>query len=579
MSRWILRLIPIGLAVLHTGGCRDTAVQAIGAPGDSIWVEQPSFALHVGDAPQVRALVVRRNGHREAGARPRFGSSAPEVASVDSTGRVTARAPGVAVVTASFAGLRTLVPVEVAWGDLAELSLTTPAGGVIRANLWALSPTYVRFTARGTPAGPSVCGQVPLSFQSDSTVAVAVYSPLPGEPCMLRIVPRGVGRTRLTVTGPGKAASADVEVTGQRYWFGVEPENGRSGDPVVAGQTLPYRVLVMDETGRPARGVALRFDGSEGEVRADMPSFTDSTGVVRVLWSLPSAASHAMLRVTNDGREVARFIQPLLVKTTFEREDGEPGEPAVVGRTAHYRLTVLDAAGAPVAGLPVRFEAAASQFPVSSGTAGTGSANPTSSTTDAAGSVRVAWTFPTSLFSFFRGFPGIDEGASLTVRWTRPTGGADIIVERVTLRPERPERVAVFRERFIQRTVFGFCGFQLVDADTIDLHRDALSASVCRASHRLGVAVVDRYGNPVFYRRFGIAPELSPRVEAAAEYPPALHDDGWCECGPVTGMYIQPYLVEAGAQDPWAGGLRVTFTVPGEPAVPQRTVVVVPVVQ
>ena len=372
-------LVAFGLA---SAGCRDAGSPTLPAPGDSIWVTPSELSLAVGQATRLEAMLIRRDGHREAGARFRFSSDQPDVAAVDSAGRVTALAPGTAGVTASSGGLRNTVRVQVPWGDLSELRLDVPAGRNVVADLWSLSAAYLHFRAVSAVTGTSVCGKVPLSFALDTTVAVAMVSPLAGDPCMIRIVPRARGYTSLTVSGPGASASVGVEVTTNRYWLGLEREDGRQGLPI-AGSLVRYRLTMLDENGRPALGLAVSFGKTWGTVTPES-AVLDSAGKTSITWALSPYSTLAAFYAQAPDGSIAQVRQEVTFPTAcswrLERIGGSPDEPAYVGSTVRYRVTVLDGQGLPVPGLSVRFTTDVSN-PI-----------PPETRTDSAGRASVDWT-------------------------------------------------------------------------------------------------------------------------------------------------------------------------------------------
>lgn len=376
----------IALAALATGAAAVSCRDATG-PDDgwarTIRLDSPTDRSElVGDTFRIGAAVLDTEGKTVPGAPLAFTSDRPEIASVDSSGLVTPLAPGTARITAWSGRFASTVDVHVSWGELASIHLDTPSGGVIHASLWGLTPTYVRFRVVTRNGATGVCGQVPLSFTTDSLVAWVEHSPLPGDPCMLRIVPRGQGTTALKITGPGlDVTPATVHVSNDRYRLWLDHEDGN----LVAGALVTYRVTVMDETGRPAAGVPLRFDTSDGTV-LESPVSTDPAGTARVHWSLPADRVTPTLRaVVADGGGSSAEARPTVkrpseLRWTFQRVDGS-GD-VYTGMTLQYRVTVADDAGRPVRGLLLSFEAFE------------GTATPQSARTDTAGTATVSWTMP-----------------------------------------------------------------------------------------------------------------------------------------------------------------------------------------
>ena len=145
-------------------------------------------------------------------------------------------------------------------------------------------------------------------------------------------------------------------------------------------------VRVVDAGGAPVPGVVVSFAAVGGGTVAPAAARTDSAGVARAAWTLGGAAAEQTLAAS-----VAGVAEPVVL-----RARGVPSAPARIRAAAgdaqrgaagealadSLAVRVEDAFGNPVAGVRVRFRAAA----------GGGAVAPATAVTDSAGRAAAAWT-------------------------------------------------------------------------------------------------------------------------------------------------------------------------------------------
>jgi len=215
-----------------------------------------------GATVQLQASALAPDGAPLRGVAVRWESQTPEIARVDSTGKVTAVRSGSAVVTAAVAGASAQVPVEV----------SIPARATIE-------PAWLDLV--GVPRS----GQLALRVQDEAGRPAAVANPIwsSSDERVAQVSPGGA----VTAVGPGRAtigaqaaglrASAEVAV---RY-----PEFARiavrpSRLTLRVGETVRIAAEAVDGAGNPVAGVPIGF-ASSSEAVVRVGSDGTATGVGR----------------------------------------------------------------------------------------------------------------------------------------------------------------------------------------------------------------------------------------------------------------------------------------------------------
>jgi len=170
-----------------------------------------------------------------------------------------------------------------------------------------------------------------------------------------------------TVTGTAAAASLMVALAG----------DGQAGLPGTTVSVNPA-LKVTDQFGNPIASVLVTFTPSVGGSVTGPTVATGTSGVATVgSWTLGTAPGPYTLDGTSTGLPTVTFTAQAIASTASDIAlNGGNGQTAPVGTAlAAYSVKVLNAGGAPVAGVPVSWA-----VPPSSGTIA-----PAQSTTDAAG--------------------------------------------------------------------------------------------------------------------------------------------------------------------------------------------------
>ncbi|HEX6748999.1 MAG TPA: Ig-like domain-containing protein [Longimicrobium sp.] len=295
MSR---RIFPVTLAVLMLAGaaCEDAPTGPARTAPAEIRVTPDSVALRLGQTATLTASVLDAHGQPLAGVRVRFSSSRPDVAEVDSvTGVVTGVAAGTAGITAASFALQTTLPVVVAPAGGAEVHYLHLEGDWfrfdvlfvptfwygLRLDTWNLI-TPILTVSMANAAGENLCGIVPLTLTTDSTVLSVRYH----SPCRFELHPHREGRVWLT--GHAGAIEDRLEVVVHRTKF--RWVFGPAAGPYVAGGQVQYEFAVVDEHGAPVPGVPVVFGWRERDPQASGvdSALTGPDGFARATVPLPA---------------------------------------------------------------------------------------------------------------------------------------------------------------------------------------------------------------------------------------------------------------------------------------------------
>jgi hypothetical protein len=344
----------------------------------------------------VEVEVLSASGRPVAGVLVRFapegdaGRAEPAAAETDARGRARARwtlgdAPGRQSLTATVEGLAMPVLARAEGEPVAENVRTAPllegasgtAGEDVQGEAGirltdslgrALPDVPVRWTARD---GGSV---LPAAERTDSLGQLRVRWTLGPKAGGQRLVAT-VGSGRLV---PPVTVSATA-LPGAVASFAVASGGGQSAQ---AGAPLARAIVLraLDRAGNPVPGVPVTLAPAHGAVPDSAP-VTDSTGAVRVQWTLGSSAGAQRLVARAGGLPplaLAARARPLAaVNVAFLDVPGE----GPVGQTlpGTVRVVVTDAYGNPVPDALVRFAA------------GAGSATASRVMTDAEGHASTRW--------------------------------------------------------------------------------------------------------------------------------------------------------------------------------------------
>lgn len=353
-------------------------------------------ALVIGEGRSVtlRARAVDSRGHAISRARSavwRVDDSS--VAVLDSSGALTARAPGGTVVSATVDGVSGYLPVsvvsvasalEVVAGNnqRAVAGRAVPQRIVVRATTRRGGPAsgkIVRFRAAGDAAIGAVRPDSTVTDADGRARATWTLGPMPGRQMLLATV-EGVD-SAATIT-----AEADPDAANTRVVPLVDNLHARAGERL----TDSVGVRVTDSVGRSLPDVPVRWVALQGSAEA-VTARTDSLGVARASWTLAKRAGAQRLRAYVGGGSTAS--QPGLAPVSISASsvagtaaqililDGDD-QRGTVGAPLRRPvvLRVLDANGNGVAAVDVVLSLSG------------GSVSDSVVGTDSTGTVRFRWT-------------------------------------------------------------------------------------------------------------------------------------------------------------------------------------------
>jgi uncharacterized protein YjdB len=313
------------------------------APVASVTVSPATGEVVVGGTLQLTATPRDAAGNPLAGRTITWQSSAPLVASVDGSGRVTALVPGEATITATSEGksgtARITVPV-----------LPPPPPAPVASV--TVSPSVAEITvgdSRQLTATPRDADGNPLTgrtitWQSSAPLVAAVDGSgrvtalLPGEATITATSEGKSGTARITVPAPPPAPVATVTVT-------------PSTAEVEVGGAQQLAATLRDAAGNTLTGRTVTWQSSAPGIAA-----VDGSGRVTAL-----APGEATITATSEGKSgTARITVPTpppapVASVTVSPSTGE----ITVGGTLQLTATPRDAAGNPLTGRTITWQSSA----------------------------------------------------------------------------------------------------------------------------------------------------------------------------------------------------------------------------
>ena len=205
----------------------------------------------IGDTATLTATVTDSNGNEIANASVAWATSDGSVATVDSTGLVTAVGVGEASVTATSGSVEASVDITVAQA----------------VHSLSVHPTELGFSAIGDRAtlvatatdvnGNEIANAPVVWTTSDTSVATVDSAGL--------VTAAGVGEASVTATSGDIEASADVTVTQVAHSISVEPANLRL---IALGDTARVFATVLDTNGNRADAATVSWTSADSAVVA-----------------------------------------------------------------------------------------------------------------------------------------------------------------------------------------------------------------------------------------------------------------------------------------------------------------------
>lgn len=268
-------------------------------------VDPTSLALTVGEARDLTATARDADGGVLGSATISWTSSAPDVATVSSTGRVTAVAVGSAAITASADGKAASAAVTVTRPPVATVAIAPPT-----LVLEAGSTGQLSATARDA-SGATVSDATFAWQSSDESVANVSSSGL------VRALAAGV--ITVTATSGGVSGSSTVSVQAAAE---PPPDDPPAPGPasqiiIVSGdgqegerrETLPDRLIVkvMDAANVPVPGVAVLWLAGDGGLVIPDALLTGDDGASSARWRLGNATGDQTATASVAGVGIVTF--------------------------------------------------------------------------------------------------------------------------------------------------------------------------------------------------------------------------------------------------------------------------------
>lgn len=325
----------------------------------------------IGDTLQLAATVTDERGSTIVGATVVWTTDDSAVATVDSSGAVLARGPGVATIFASVRGHAGRARVTV---RQRVRSVASGPDTIIRLP----EGTTAQLVARALDArGRIVAGRTIRWESADSTIVAVGASGMAsaGAP----------GRTTLSASADGYSASIPAEVS-----LTVASARLLSGGDqrAPAGRALPLAVAiqVLSRGGRPVPGAAVSFATEYALGKVDPAvATTDRDGRTRVSWSLGPLAGRQHLVVNIAGIDSAVVVtaeaDPVPANTRVQSAGDVPQGQIGTMLAAPVGYRVSDSSGVAVADVPVTWS-----------TADGGALEARASRTDSLGEAWARWT-------------------------------------------------------------------------------------------------------------------------------------------------------------------------------------------
>lgn len=334
-------------------------------------VPEADTVTAIGDTVHLAVRVLDAHGTALLGATPRWASANPEIASVDGSGTVIARAAGTGVILAS-------VGVHIARARITVSPRVAHVHLVLDSALHLREGATMPLVARALDAHGYVIPGRPITWQvTDTAVATVDTSGL-----VVAIAP---GRAAITATIDGVTSEADLIVAPALGTIGILSGMNQRAP---AGTRLPAPILlqVLSRRGQPLAGATIHTAVQAGDGTVDpATAVTDERGRAEVGWTLGPRPGRQELRITADGLDtvlaLAADADPVAADTRIVLLGDRPAGRAGQALARDLAVRITDSLGTPLAGLPVAWS-----------TPNGGTITARSARTDSLGEARAQWT-------------------------------------------------------------------------------------------------------------------------------------------------------------------------------------------
>lgn len=321
----------ITIAASTAGASGTAAVTVSDRDVASVQLTPAALELRVGATGALQARPLDAQGALLAGRPVVWTTSNSAVATVSTSGVVTARAVGTATVTATSEGRGGSAVVTVTSVPVATVVLTPPfdtlnAGGSVQLNAVARDA-----------GGAALAGRTVTWNSADTRIATVTSAGL-----VVAIAP---GTTTITATSEGRSATATIVVLARPVAsVNVTP----SSNNVVVGSTVQLSAQLTDAQGTVLTGRQLTWTSSSGSVAS-----VDASGLVRAL-----STGNVTITATSEGRSGSASV--VVSAIPVSRVDVTPATAAIfTGGTVQLDAVPRSASGDALSGRNVTWRSGA----------------------------------------------------------------------------------------------------------------------------------------------------------------------------------------------------------------------------
>lgn len=383
------------LLLLSPGACRDTTTPPERVVPTAVRLDRAGLTIDDGTGERLTATVYDQRGRvmdpLPAGVSILWTSSDSAVASVDSSGLVTGKRPGTALIRAIVGSLSAEATVTVRQVP-AALSITDGRDQAAPAGAPLPAPVAARVVDRHGDGVPGVAVTFAVTSGGGSVTPATGSTDDGGLVEATWTLGPEAGPQTLTASAASLSGSpAEVHATATAAAPASIEKRSGDGQQAPVGATLPEPVVVRvtDAFGNPVPGVTVSWVVTAGAGSADpLTGITDADGTASTRWTLGPGGGEQALTAVAAGMSavfgVTAAAGPVAALTVVGGggQTGAAGEPLADS----LRVRATDAFGNPVGGIAVSWRV----------TQGGGGISPASARTDAAGHASAAWTLGTT---------------------------------------------------------------------------------------------------------------------------------------------------------------------------------------
>ncbi|HEX6964194.1 MAG TPA: Ig-like domain-containing protein [Gemmatimonadaceae bacterium] len=308
-------------------------------PVASVDVAPSSANLNVGGTQQLTATPKDANGHPLSGRTISWSSNNPGAADVNaSTGLVTAKAPGSAVITATCEGQKGFATINVAQVAVASVDISPQNPSV------AVGDTLTLTATPKDANGNVLTGRSVQWFSSEESTA----SISPTGATTALVTGKGVGQATITATSGDAQGKATVTVTQAAVASVVVSP---AADTIQAGGSVQLSAVTKDKNGNTLSGRTIAWSSSNAGVAS-----VDANGKVTGV-----SAGSATITATSEGKSGTAQITVTPAPVGSIRISPDSASVPVY-HTVQFSAAAFDVNGQPVKGSTVMWASSNGQI-------------------------------------------------------------------------------------------------------------------------------------------------------------------------------------------------------------------------